>query len=263
MDIQAYFDRIGYTGDNDPTLDTLRRIHRAHLMAIPFENLNIHIPRPIILDEDALFEKMVVQGRGGFCFEQNGFFHAVLKQLGFDVVRLEANVHNEGNDFGVPMNHMCLLVTIDGIRYLADVGFGTSFIEPLETDNPDIQVQDVGRFRISIEGDTAYYYLQEIGENEMSLGYRFFFEPHELSDYAAACHYMQTSPKTHFTQKRVCSRWADQGRITVSENKFIVTTWDGQRTETLIETEDQFHTLLKAQFGIEVRTHPPGTKPVQ
>lgn len=260
MNIQAYFDRINYTGSTDATLTTLQQIHRAHLMAIPFENLNIHMPKPIILDEEALFQKIVHDRRGGFCFEQNGLFHAILSELGFDVIRLEANVHHGNNEYGVPKNHMALLVTIDDVRYLADIGFGASFIEPLEIDNPEIQVQDVGQFKIVIEGDTAYYYAQGITDEQMTIGYRFFFTPHALVDYEAACHYMQTSPKTHFTQKRVCSRWSEQGRITVSEDKFIVTGWDGQRQEAAIASEKQFHDLLEEHFGITVKTYPPKHK---
>ena len=259
MNLNTYFDRIQYIGDTSPTLANLRDIHRAHLMTIPFENLSIHIPRPIILEESALFEKIVNEKRGGFCFEQNGLFYAVLTELGYDVQRLEANVHHEGGDYGVPMNHMCLLVTIDGIRYLADVGFGASFIEPLMIDTPDIQAQSVGRFKIEIEGNTAYYYSQGIGADTMGIGYRFFFTPHTLADYETACHYMQTSPQTHFTQKRVCSRWSEQGRITLSDDKFISTTWDGQRTEIMIADETQWHDVLSQNFGIDVQTQRPKT----
>ena len=181
----------------------------------------------------------------------------LLSQLGYDVQRLEANVYHEGGDYGVPMNHMCLLVTIEGVRYLADVGFGASFIEPLLIDTPDIQEQSVGRFKIGIDGDTAYYHSQGIGADKMTIGYRFFFTPHTLADYETACHYMQTSPKTHFTQKRVCSRWSEQGRITLRDNKFIVTTWEGQRTETAISDEAHWHQLLEQHFGITIQTQPP------
>ena len=257
MNLESYFERINYTGDTAPTLANLCRIHRAHLMAIPFENLNIHIPRPIILDETLLAEKIIEEQRGGFCFEQNGLFYRVLSALGYEVYRLEANVHRAGDDFGVRMGHMCLLVVIDGVRYLADVGFGASFIHPLMIGTEAIQTQITGQFRITFEGDTGYYYSQGLGESELSLRYRFYLTPHDLSDYEAACHYMQTSPDTHFTQKRVCSQWIDTGRITITEDKLIVTDWDGNRQETPITNEDHFHDLLKEHFGITVETVPP------
>jgi len=257
MDLERYFQRINYTGDTAPTLDNLKGIHRAHLMAIPFENLNLHIPRKVILDETKLFEKFVDEHRGGFCYEQNGLFHAVLSQLGYEVYRMEAHVRGSDGNYAPPMTHMCLLTVIDEVRYLTDVGFGASFIEPIELDNPDIQVQDTGKFKVVHDGDTLYYYNQGIGEEELSIGYRFFLTPHELHEYVDACHYTSTSPKSHFTQKRVCSRWSDAGRVTVTDDKFIITTWDGERTETPIESEAQFHDLLQEHFGINVQTVPP------
>lgn len=257
MDLNAYFERIKYDGTTDPTIETLTQLHRAHLMAIPFENLDIHIPRPIILDKALLFEKLVNEKRGGFCFEHNGLFHEVLSQLGFDVQFLEANVHRSGDDYSISMGHMCLLATIDGVRYLADVGFGASFIDPLELDTTAIQVQGSRRFQVKFEGNTGYYYNQGSGEDNLSLGYRFFLEPHTLADYIEACDYTQTSPDIHFTQKRVCSQWVDTGRITLTDDKFILTTWDGERTETPIVSEAQFHQLLAEHFGITVTTIPP------
>lgn len=259
MNLQSYFERIQYAGDTTPTLSNLRAIHCAHLMHIPFENLNIHMPKPIILDESALFTKIVEENRGGFCFEQNGLFHAVLSELGYDVQRLEANVHHGNGKYGISMDHMCLLVTIDGERFLADVGFGASFIEPLAIDTETVQEQSVGRFKIEIKGDTAYYYSQGITDDSMSLSYRFFFTPHQLADYETACHYMQTSPDTHFTQKRVCSRWSQQGRITLSDDKLIITSWDGQRTEKPIHDETHWHEVLQEQFGISIETQRPTT----
>lgn len=258
MDLQAYFKRINYAASTNPTLETLTAMHRAHLQTVPFENLNIHIPRKIILTEGALFQKIVNENRGGFCFEQNGLFSAVLRELGFDVLRLEANVyHTDTDDYGIPMNHMTLMVIIDGVRYLTDVGFGAAFSEPLEIDNPEIQVQDVGQFKIVIDGNTATYYNHLNNSDKMSIGYRFFFTPHELSDYDEACHYMQTSPKTHFTQKRVCSRMTPEGRISLTDTTLINTTFAGKRTEILVNTEEEYHTILREKFGIDVQTQRP------
>lgn len=258
MDLSAYFERIGYNGSSEPTLETLKQLHRAHLMNVPFENLNIHIPKPIVLEENALFEKIVRENRGGFCFEQNGLFSAILRELGYQVYKLEANVYSEQRgDFGIPMDHMTLMVVIEGIRYLADVGFGSSFIEPLELDNSEIQKQEVGRFQIKHDSKTGYYYEYFNGTETMNLAYRFFFEKHELADYNDACHYMQTSPHTHFTQKRICTKLTADGRITLSDGKFIQTAWDGKREEKELEGEGEFHALLKERFGINVQTRVP------
>lgn len=257
MNLAAYFQRINYTGSTSPTLETLKQLHRAHMQHIPFENLNIHIPRPIILDEAALFEKIVTENRGGFCFEQNGLFAAVLCELAYEVYQLEANVfHNTDNSFSIPMGHMNLMVIVDDIRYLVDVGFGASFIEPLELDNSEIQKQDVGSFQIKHDGKTGYFYEHFNGTDMLTLAYRFFFEPHDLTDYEDACHYMQTASQ-NFTQKRVCTRLTNEGRITLSEGKLIQTAWDGTRQERPIESEEQFHTLLQEHFSIDVQTQAP------
>lgn len=257
MDLTAYFDRINYKGPTSPDAETLRQLQRAHLYAVPFENLNIHMPMPIVLDEAALFDKIVKQHRGGFCFEQNGFFAAVLRALGFDVTMMRADVYNaEQDSFSIPFAHLTLMVTLDE-RYLVDVGFGTAFIEPLRLDEASIQTQEVGQFRIEHDGEAGFYYEQFVGSEAMTLGYRFFFQPRQWSDFADACHYMQTSPKTHFTQKRLCSLPTSQGRITLSEGKFITTTLTDERHEHLVNDEAEFHQILQERFGISVKTRPP------
>jgi N-hydroxyarylamine O-acetyltransferase len=123
VDLKAYFERIGYDGPSQPDSETLCALHRTHLFAVPFENLDIHLKRPIILEEDRLYAKIVHQRRGGFCYEHNGLFAAVLRELGFEVTLLEARVGAKTWDAGQPFDHMALLVDLEE-RWLADVGFG-------------------------------------------------------------------------------------------------------------------------------------------
>ncbi|HEX9438499.1 MAG TPA: arylamine N-acetyltransferase, partial [Roseiflexaceae bacterium] len=110
MDIQTYFQRINYHGPLAPTAETLRELHVAHLLAVPFENLNIGLGWPIVLDEAALFEKIVVRRRGGFCYELNGLFSALLRALSFDVTLLSAGVARADGGFGPEFDHLTLLV---------------------------------------------------------------------------------------------------------------------------------------------------------
>src|SRR4051794_41870306 len=112
MELQAYFDRIHYQGERAPTAAMLRELHRAHLLAVPFENLDIHLGRRIVLDEDALFDKIVRRRRGGFCYELNGLFALLLRQLGFDVTLLAAGVVRADGGFGPKFDHLTLLVRI-------------------------------------------------------------------------------------------------------------------------------------------------------
>lgn len=247
--LQAYLERIGYKGAIEPTIDNLRAIHRAHMMSVPFENLDIHVGRWIVLDEDRLFHKIVNERRGGFCFEQNGLFYAMLREMGYDVIRLEANVCGDDGNYGIPMNHMALLVTIDGKRWIADVGFGDSFTEPLEIDRYDPQQIGEEQFKIEHDGTVGYYWY--LDNSNWEIQYRFFFEAHGLDDYSEACHYMQTSPKTHFTQKRVCSKATPEGRISLSELRLIERV-GGVRNENVVADEDDFETILWDQFGIDL-----------
>src|SRR5258708_6478096 len=133
MDIETYLRRIEYAGPIDPNPETLRALHKAHMLTVPFENFDIHLRRPIILEEDRLLAKIVDQRRGGFCYELNGAFAALLTALGFKVAMLSAAVAHAAGGFSPPFDHMALLVEMDE-RWLADVGFGDSFLEPLRLD---------------------------------------------------------------------------------------------------------------------------------
>jgi N-hydroxyarylamine O-acetyltransferase len=152
MDIKAYLERINYDGPLDPGAETLRRLHRAHMLSVPFENLDIHLERQIILDEGKLLSKVVGGRRGGFCYELNGAFGALLRALGFDVQMLSAGVAKEAGGFGPPFDHMALLVRLEE-RWLADVGFGDSFRDPLRLDRPGAQVQKEGAYLIERDGE--------------------------------------------------------------------------------------------------------------
>src|ERR1043166_10075365 len=113
MHIEAYLKRINYEVPLEPTPETLRALQMAHLMAVPFENLSIHAGEPIVLNEDALFGKIVENRRGGFCYEANGLFAGLLRELGFDVAMLSAEVGRGNSDFSPPFDHMALLVRLE------------------------------------------------------------------------------------------------------------------------------------------------------
>src|SRR5216683_1675556 len=140
LNIKAYLDRINYHGSLAPTTATLRALQVAHLLTVPFENLSIHAAQPIVLEDDALFTKIVERRRGGFCYEANGLFAALLRMVGFDVAMLSAEVARAEGGFSQPFDHMTLVVKAEQ-RWLVDVGFGDSFLEPLLIDERAEQVQ--------------------------------------------------------------------------------------------------------------------------
>jgi N-hydroxyarylamine O-acetyltransferase len=246
--VGAYLDRIGLGGPPPVTLEGLRALQAAHLDHVPFENLSIHLGEPIVLEPEALVAKIVDRRRGGFCYELNGAFAALLRALGFDVTLLAARVHGDAG-LGPPFDHMCLRVDLED-PWLADVGFGDNFRFPLRLDSRDDQVDDVGTFRIVDVGDAALDLLRDGAPQ-----HRFELVPHELPDYEATCRYHQTSPESHFTRNTVCSRPTPEGRVTVRGRTLIVTR-DGRREERTL-TDPELLDAYQQEFGIELDRLPP------
>ncbi len=261
MNIEAYLKRLNYTGSLAPTAETLRDLQVAHLRSVPFENLSIHSGEQIVLSDEALFKKIVENRRGGLCYEVNGLFAALLRAVGFTVTMLAEGVakapHSSAAgtvttdlteaDFGPNFDHMTLMVTLRQ-RWLVDVGFGDSFSEPLLLDETNEQVQGNDSFRI--ERGTGHLILFRRKENEdWAAQYRFDLQPHEFFDYEEMCRYHQTSPDSHFTKSRICSRATLNGRITLSDLRLIATAGE-ERTETTLSGLQEYEQVLADEFGI-------------
>lgn len=244
--ISAYLQRIAYHGPLTPTVGTLRALHRAHMLAVPFENLSIHAGELIQLNESWLFDKIVTRRRGGFCYELNGLFGWLLTAVGFHVDMLAARVATADGGFGPPFDHMALLVHLDE-PWLADVGFGASYLEPIRLDLREAQIDPAGVYRI-IEIDDAYG-MEEWVNGHFETQHRFTLTPHAFEDFEEMCRYHQTSPASHFTQKIVCSQAALEGRRTLSGHRFIET-HHKQKNEILLNGIDEIQAVLQQHFGI-------------
>ena len=248
MNVDAYLKRINYTGSLERTPETLRALQLAHLLAVPFENLSIHSNEPIVLNEDALFSKIIDNRRGGFCYECNGLFAGLLRALGFDVKMLAAGVGRADGTFGPRFDHMTLMVTLDD-RWLVDVGFGDSFLEPLLLDSRSEQAQGTRAFRI--EANNEHLILSRRNDvGDWQPQYRFDLEPHEFPDYEETCVFHQTSPDSHFTKGVICSRATSDGRITLSDMRLITTGSQQERDERSLSSREEFDQILRDQFGI-------------
>jgi N-hydroxyarylamine O-acetyltransferase len=244
MDVQSYLERIDYHGSLEPTLDTLRGLHVAHLMSVPFENLSIKAGEPIVLEEAALFNKIVNQRRGGFCYELNGLFAWLLRELGYDVTMMSAGVANRDGVIGPDFDHMTLMVKLDS-PWLADVGFGDCFREPILIDETQCPIPT---YRIIREGD--HHFLQEKDDDgAWRVQYRFTLQPRQLSDFLEMCYYQQTSPQSHFTQRRICTMATPKGRITLNDLKLVITEND-QREERMLLDIETCCQVLRDEFGI-------------
>jgi N-hydroxyarylamine O-acetyltransferase len=248
VDVGAYLKRIGYTGPVSATAETLRELHRAHLFAVPFENLDIACGRRIVVDADAFISKVVERRRGGFCYELNGAFAALLEALGFRVTRLSARVPMSDGRDGPEFDHLALRVDLEE-PWLVDVGFGDSFIEPLRLSPGIEQPQWNMTFRV-LEGE-RWRVERLMPDGHWKLQYDFTLTHRQLAEFAGMCDYHQTSPESPFTQKSVCSMALPDGRITVSEMK-LISTRNGVKSEQELASAEERRRVLRELFGVVV-----------
>jgi N-hydroxyarylamine O-acetyltransferase len=243
--VAGYLQRIGVARPEAGGAAALRVLHRAHQLAVPFENLSIHLGEPISLDSGDLFGKIVTRRRGGFCYELNGLFALLLEALGMRVQRAAARVYG-GGELSPPFDHLALFVQpADGSGpWLADVGFGRHSDYPLLLGRRDEQDDPAGRFQLAQADDGDLDVLKD-GEPQYRI------EPRErsLADFVPTCWWQQTSPQSHFVQGPVCTLLTDGGRITISGRTLIETT-GGSRTETELASDEVLLAAYRDRFGI-------------
>lgn len=271
VQIVAYLRRLGAARPARPTAEALRELHLLHLRTIPFENLSIHLGEEIVLEEKRLLDKVVGAGRGGFCYELNGAFAALLTALGFGVTPLAGRVYGDEGRLGIPYDHLALLVrTVDGGEWLADVGFGAHSHYPLAFAERGDQPDPGGTFRVTAAGPDAAGVRGAAGAGGGEGGdgtvagdvdvlrdgrpqYRLEVRPRVLGDFTAGAWWHSTSPSSHFTQSLVCSRITeDGGRITLSGRTFKVSAADGSREERELERDEEVLAVYRERFGIEL-----------
>ena len=254
MDLQAYLGRLRCAAPHKRDAAALAALHLAHLQTIPFENLDIHLDRPISLELPALFDKIVRQGRGGFCYELNGLFAAGLQALGFGVTHLAASDAHYDGTFGPEFDHLALLVTCPGDpqRWLVDVGWGDTFQFPLHIDETVPQPQNGRSYRLD-PLDGGYLLLWQCErDGTWERQYRLSLQPRRFpDDYLETCVFHQTSPRTIFTRKRICTLATPDGRVTLDQTR-LIETGNGQRQETPAEDPEIYRQLLAEKFGIHL-----------
>lgn len=251
MNRDAYLNRIGYTGSLAPTAATLAALHLAHLRTVPFENLDIALGRPIRLDRPSLYAKIVTRRRGGFCYELNGLFAWLLEGLGYAVDRLAAGVARQDGGFGPPFDHLTLRVRgpDDPTAWLADVGFGDSFLNPLHLDTPNEQSDGGRAYRLDRDGDARVLWQRDF-DGAWTPQHRFDLTAHQLTEYEPMCVYHQTSPQSSFTRRRVCTLATVEGRVTLADGR-LITTRGGEREERPV-AEGQRAAVLRDVFGVSL-----------
>lgn len=250
MDVSPYLTRIGYSGSTDPIPENLRQLHVAHLYSVPFENLDIHLGRKITCDQQRFLHKIIELHRGGFCYELNGAFAALLREFGFSVTLLSARVSREDGTASSEFDHLALRIDLDE-PWLADVGFGDSFLEPLRLEAEEEQPEKTGRTYRIIKVDDVRIVQRKLDGGTWKPQYQFTLQPRKLEEFEPRCVYQQTSPDSHFTQQRICTLATPEGRVTLSDLK-LIRTIHGQRSEQMLRNEDDWKRALSDYFGIRL-----------
>lgn len=263
MDPHKYLLRIAYESGAPTQLEALRRVHRCHLLSVPFENLTLHSGGHVRLELAILYDKIVNHRRGGFCYENNGLFSWLLSKMGYEVTLLSGQVMNAITcRYGPPFDHFITMVTLDGERWLCDVAFGGEGFElpmSLETEDPQKQGHRVYRFRKDGETHFLEWQGEDIKDVKWSELYKFTLEPRRREDFTSMCEYHQSSPSSLFVCKSLCSILKPSGRVTIKGRKLITTTFPSKDGGGLIKTtrelkEEEIPDLLKNEFGIVLKS---------
>lgn len=246
LSLARYLDRIGYNGSLDPDLETLTAIHRAHLRAIPYENLDIHLGRTLSLDLEAQFAKLVLDRRGGWCYEMNAVLAWALGELGIRIRMVSGAVGRSSRGDQVEGNHLVLIGELDQL-YLVDVGFGDGPLEPLPL--------TPGRYRL---GWLEFRLVESAGRwvlhNHPFGGapeFDFTLAPRRIPDFAAKCHELQTSPDSGFVKTTVCQRYEDDGLVSLRGAVLRTVTRSGQHEQD-VTSQDEYQGVLENRFGIHL-----------
>ena len=236
VDLDAYFARIGYDGPRTPELSTLHALHALHPAAIPFEAIDVLLDRGVDLTPEAVDAKLIHGRRGGYCFEQNSLFARVLTALGFQVEGLAARVRwNLAPDAPAqPRTHMVNRVEIDGVSWLADVGFGSCVLSaPLRLDTEDPQATDHDLYRlVPIVGGVTQELEREQG---WVPAYDISMVPCVPRDYEMANWFTSTHPTSHFRANLLAALTKPEGRYGLLHNRLTVRPRDGETTRELLD----------------------------
>jgi Arylamine N-acetyltransferase len=256
IDLQAYFRRIGWEGALVPDMSTLQAIVTAHVAAIPFENLNPLLGLPVSLETAALERKLVHEGRGGYCFEQNLLLQAVLREIGFEVSGLIARVlWTQPEDAITAQTHMLLRVEMAGESWLVDVGFGGQTLVGVLWLQADIeQTTQLEPFRlVQVESD---WRMQSLVRGQWLSLYRFDLRPVPPIDYVVANHYVSTHPDSKFVNHLNVARTLSDCRLSLRNREFTVRRMGHEPERHVLRDGAEVRRVLEREFLIELPAHP-------
>jgi N-hydroxyarylamine O-acetyltransferase len=248
MDLQAYFDRIGFKENKaESETERLYRVHRCHMLSIPFENIDVYNDRTVSVEPEAVFEKLVIKKRGGYCFEMNCLFAAVLKEMGFKVYGVLARV-SMGNGFGAHLHRMNI-AEADGKRYVCDVGFGGDcFIEPLLF-QPGLEQRVNGCTYRIIKSRAVQYSVQILKEGIYADMLGFDDIPALEADFEVSNFYTNRHPESGFRHFIMINLFTENGRHSMFNEQLTVR--DGEETVRKTLSGEEIPAALEKYFGIK------------
>jgi N-hydroxyarylamine O-acetyltransferase len=250
MLLQHYFQRINYGGDTSPDVNVLAAIQRRHACTIPFENLDVQLGKRLSTDVDAAYEKIVVNGRGGWCYEQNGLFGWALTEIGFDVTRVAAAVMRQERGDVADANHLCLIIRIPGTKtsYLADVGFGGGLLNPIEIKEDEYK-QTPYRLGLRTLPDDSWRFWENNGSGEFS----FDFDIQTADEFALnqKSNFLQSDPTSGFVLNLVTQIRTQDQHMALRGRVLSIVDASGRKSKTL-HSANELVTALHEQFGLDV-----------
>ena len=246
MDLRAYLDRIRYHGEVRADLATLRAVHRAHQYAVPFENLDVQLRRPLVTAEKAAYDKIVGRRRGGWCYEMNGIMGWALREMGFDVTRMSAGVMRERMGDVQLGNHLCLLVRLEQ-PYFVDVGFGGSLSEPVPL---RVSAFEDHPYRIDFSETLDGYWRF----TEVALGDPFSFDfravPADEALFSTKCSFLQSDAASPFVQNLVVQRRTADTHYSL-RGRVLTTLRSTGQEKTLLHSPDELVAAIRARFDLD------------
>ncbi len=253
MKLDNYLRRIDYRQNPQNNLQTLNELHKKHVFAIPFEDLDIHLKKPLRIDVASLYQKIVVEKRGGFCYELNFLFYSLLKELGFDVQIISARIYEKKEKLGVEFDHLAIIVQLEE-KWLIDVGFGNLFTEPMKIpskiDNYVYKERD-SIYKINQLSESNYILSESKKGYKFKKIYAFDTNPRKIEEFYEQIDFKQYSEESYFVKNKICTIPTNQGRITLFNNKFIKTIGE-EKQERTIQNDEEFYQILKEEFDIHI-----------
>jgi len=249
MDLGGYLRRIKYNGPVYGDLPTLRALLQGHVYNIPFENFDIHTKTPIVLQIEALYRKIIVGKRGGYCYELNILFHRLLSMCGFHVSMISGRLLH-GHGYGREFEHMALIVELEDRKWLVDAGYGDFSLRPLSILPGEVQSDGRTYYQITdniIVDGRKYFGVSKWNHSKHAFRteYIFTLTPRVVQEFAGMNHFHQTSPESHFARSMICSLPVKDGRFSIINNRFIRTGNGVKHVKPILNEEHRAELLLQ------------------